>query len=129
MSMTLLAITPEIQDRIKEIKTYSEANPYSIEDIQKMIDKSVPPAGDMPEHRIFIDKIWKIVYSVNIHPEVGEIRQMSISLDRPNAMPNPHVVELVMALFGFKNSLTNCVIDLEDCGRGVQAVNVAEIIV
>jgi hypothetical protein len=128
MSVTPFVITDEIKKRLFEIRDYSDANPYSTDDLLDMINGTIPLAGDRKEHSIFLEFGWKIVYSTHIQSNIGHIRQMSISLKKSGALPNPHVVEIVMALLGFKNGLSKCKTDLEDCGNGVQAVNVVEVI-
>lgn len=114
-------------ESIKKVKEFAEKNPLYLNDILDMINGEKPMAGNT-EGYYFIDQFGtKIVCTIEILQEY-KLRHFSISMNHGKIMPNPFLVVAIMDILGFKNSLPDCIIEIErrESDPTVAILNVAE---
>lgn len=127
--MTPLIIDENFKEKIKNLVTYAESHPFSEEEFFDVLKGVKSPAGDRENH-YFIDGFGtKIVYSIELQPH-NKVRHLSVSITKDEAFPNPVIVEEIMKLVGFQNSLERCKIHIEkfDFNPKRGAVNILEVI-
>ncbi|MEK6829101.1 MAG: hypothetical protein AABY15_03160 [Nanoarchaeota archaeon] len=125
--MRPLIIDDEIKDKLKNLASYAERNPFTMDDLLDTMNKQLAPAGDMEHYVVHIPFGYKVAFSIE-QQAVGDVRHLSMSVDAVGKLPNVIAVEEIMKIIGFKNKLENCVVKLEDIGENRQAINVLEII-
>jgi hypothetical protein len=127
--MRALIIGETEQAELQRIKQYAEAHPY---DLEAMVDrgrgKRVAP-GELSVYRCLIPVGFKVVFSVEDHPQRSgktiRMRHLSVSVSAFNKLPSPEAVQLIMDELGFKRPWQECHIDTEKFPGG-QAITVIE---
>lgn len=85
--------------------------------MQHMHDLTIEIAGPWP---------WLVTFSIERGHPAGVCRHMSVSIDRPERVPNEHAVWMIAQEFGFKGGLDACRIWLEDPAGHGRAINVVQ---
>lgn len=128
--MRLILIDQEAQDKLAKMVAFANANVVQEADILDMVAGKRAVVGDVEGYFCFIPDGVKIVLSIEQHetPERKLCRHLSVSVNGKDALPNPHVMELIMGFCGFKKQLSDCHLAIEDLEHGHAAINVLEII-
>jgi hypothetical protein len=66
--MSVLAITAETEARAKQIVTYAQEHPITLQDIHAMIRGEKKPVGLRPEHQMDVPIGFKVTYSWEQQP-------------------------------------------------------------
>jgi hypothetical protein len=96
----------------KKVLDYAEANPFTMEEMIKVIHGQAPTAGEREGHICQIPKGFRVVFSYE-EQKIGRVKHISISVDTPAALPNTEAVQQIMLLFGFKKQLEDNMVDIE----------------
>lgn len=109
--MRPLVIDDTLKRQVETLIQYAQENRITPEIIAEMAAGKRGVAGD-DRNRVIITQFgYKIVFSIEGHPqEKGAItwfRRLSVSVDNPTALPSRPAVEIIAELFGFPR--------LEDC--------------
>jgi hypothetical protein len=123
--MRAMIITDEVQARIKEVMRYAEKHIFSMDDMLDIMNKQREPPGNDPNHVVHIPIGYKVVFTMD-NQNIGICKHISISVDRPDKLPNPIVVENILQEFGIWTPLEDLVISFEDLTHGYQAITVVE---
>ena len=95
-------------NKLKVLKEYAERNPVTFQELQQIIDGTVPPVGDRDGYICFLDYGFKLVFSIEEHPckDGGTLwgKHMSVSLEEPTGTRVPSIiaVQLLCQALGFK---------------------------
>lgn len=116
-------LNEQIKESLLSLKKYAEEHPFTIEDLENIINNKFLVPGDRNEFRRYIPFGYKVVLTTE-KQEPGLIRHLSMSVDTRGKLPNKYVVQEVMKILGFKSKLSECMISLEEAG----CVNVLELI-
>ena len=119
-----LIIDDSVKESLKSLANHAAKNPYSTDDLLDLMNKQIPPPGDLPEFVRELPFGYRVVFTIE-HQPVGNVRHLSMSVDSPDMMPNVESVKAVMEILGF-DSIENCKIYPEDLGSR-QAINILEI--
>jgi hypothetical protein len=105
-------------EKIKALREYAEAHRISLDELLKIKEGKLPCVGDREGYTIFLDFGFKLVFSIEEHPQTdgGTIwgRHMSVSLTEPTGtrVPSIHAVRLLYMELGFK-PLEQCFLNFE----------------
>jgi hypothetical protein len=121
--MTALIIDQQVRDNVKRAVEYAEANPITADRILELARKYAngedEAVGDDPNRVVEIPFGFRCVFSIEEQPAIGRYQHLSVSMNKPApACPNlPTIVE-IMKLFGFTQSIGECVVNTEEmpCG-------------
>lgn len=125
--MRPLIFDNEVLYKINLLKSYAEEHKISVDDLLDTINKQMKPVGDYKGYTITIPTGYRIVYSIE-EQTIGDVKHLSVSVDEDGVLPNPTAVEMIMKEFGFKESLDNCKVFLEQISKNRKAVNILELI-
>lgn len=125
--MRILLIDDAIRARIAAIIEYAEANVIPIDEQLDVKNGELPPAGDNKAYRCIIPDGFRVIYTIEEHPQ-GKVRHLSMSVNVEGNCPSPEAVSMIMKEFGFKTRLAVAKVYLEDIGPNHKAVNVLEMI-
>jgi hypothetical protein len=93
--------------------------------MQAMMEGRVPVAGDNEQRTCFLPINFKIVYSLEEHPNGTWCHHLSVSGGAKGKVPSVPMIEMVMAEIGFKSNIGNQYrVWLEELDDGEKAVNV-----
>lgn len=123
----ILIINDILIHKLQELKQYAEQHPLTMDDLLDIKNGDRPVPGDMKEFVCIISTGFKIVFTIE-HQLNTHIRHLSMSVKTKGKLPNPHVVEKIINILGFKNKLYDCMLNLEEFRPGHHAINVLEII-
>lgn len=114
---------------LQRVRQYAEAHPY---DLEAMVDRGTgkrQPPGNLSVYRCLIPVGFKVVFSIEDHPQrTGKtlrMRYLSVSVSSFNKLPSPEAVQMIMDELGFKRPWNECHIDTEEF-KGGQAIVVVE---
>lgn len=124
--MKLLLLTKDIRKRFKTLVIFAEEHKFTMDHLLDIKNGEGVIAGEMEEYTLEFDN-FRVVFSIE-EQVPGDVRHLSVSVNKVGKLPSVFVVEEIMKLVGFENELENCAISLEDLPDGGQAVNVLEII-
>jgi hypothetical protein len=124
--MTALLIGPEERVAIAKLRLLAEANPF---DPQRVIEAA---ERDMAAYRAWMDGLsitlpsgYWVTYSHEDQP-CGRCHHISISVDRPNKMPHPEAVQMILREFEMKPIGDSLQIWIEHVSPTVRAVNIMQ---
>jgi hypothetical protein len=123
----LFVVDEKLKEDIKKMVEFAEANPFSFDECLDVYNRQALPAGAREGHYIETSFGIRIVYSIEQQPP-GDIRHLSVGIDKDEAFPNPVIVEEIMKLIGFESDLNSCKVDLEKYTPTRGAVSVREVI-
>ena len=123
--METIKISSSQKEMLCQLRIYAEENPLSMDDLLDTMNKEKAPVGNSNSHRVYLDDGIKVVYSIEKQIP-GLVRHLSIG-KRDDFAPYA-IFNYVMRELGFKGSISDSMIYIEDCGKGVKALNVLEII-
>lgn len=121
--MRPLIIDEAFRAQVNAVKEHAEANIFTLQEEYAVMHGKKPPAGDRKGFSFKTKFGYKIVFSYE-EQSAGMIRHFSMSVPTEGKVPHPLVIQEVMKAFGFKGSLEDCMVDIEDG----TAVNVWELI-
>ena len=124
--MRPLIINQEIENQIKELVTYAEENPCSMDYLLDMANGVIEPVGNSKGHYALLPFGYKVVYSIELQP-IGRIRHLSMSVNIAEKLPSVVAVQEIMKLLGFENELENCKVALEPLSPNHNAINILEL--
>lgn len=116
-------INEQIIESLNSLKKYAEEHPFTIQDLENIINNKFLVPGDRNEFRRYIPLGYKVVLTIE-KQESGLVRHLSMSVNTKGKLPSKYVVQEVMKILGFKSKLSNCMISLEEAG----CVNILELI-
>ena len=123
--MRPLVIGNEEKQSIARVIEFAEKHPLTRAVMEKRMENpDFSPPGDNPNFVCDIPVGFKCVFTIEEQP-VGWSRHLSVSVDDPQKMPSIPAVEMLMKEFGFKGSLKECYVYLED-NISPKAVNIIE---
>lgn len=126
--MRILVATEAVHQRIKEIRAYARDNIISLAEVVRRVGDQSRHIGDDPNYRLEIPFGFRVVYSEE-RQTAGLCAHISISVDAPGKLPEPIAVQAIMALFGVRTLLPECLyVWTEALDGGDWAVNVLAII-
>lgn len=113
-----IIIDESTKKRINEIKSYAEAHPYSLEQMEEM-DRNPHNIDDaeMRKFRTVVPFNLCVCYVIEtqlVNKEPVVMRHMSVYMDGQHKLPNPFAVSMMMEEFGFKSELKDCHVFLAD---------------
>jgi hypothetical protein len=120
-----LIIDEHVKQAISQVVQYAEEHPVTIDEVLDMYNGQEVPVGESEQHVCFIPMDYRAVFSIEDQAKF-HVRHLSISVSTPGKLPSPEAVMMLLPLFGFKNSLQDCMVRLEDFAEGHQAINVWE---
>lgn len=120
--MRLLIVDDLVRDNVKRLLEYANKHVFSMDDLLDIYNKQAPVIGDRPEFVCEIPVGFRVVYN---HEEqnIGVVKHISISVDKPGALPNVEAVKEILRLFNIETSLEDCDVRLEDGGQ-LKSINV-----
>jgi hypothetical protein len=124
--MKVEIIDYDLDSELKKLADFAEKNPFSMDDILDVYNRTEPAAGDREGYFFITPFGMKVVYS--IEHQVKNIRHLSVSMLIDYALPPISITKMVMKVIGFKNKLEECQVEMEDISDKRRAVNVWEII-
>lgn len=125
--MRVLIIDEVAKERINQVIGHAEDNVFSFDDLLDIYNKQATSAGDMTAYTTYLHRGYKVVYSLEMQP-MGKCRHLSVSVDKAGKLPSIDAVELIMKEFGFRGSIEDCNVSMEEFAPNHQAVNVIEVI-
>lgn len=107
-----------INDReLAELKEFAEQNPFSLNEIKKIISGEELPPGEREGYTLFMPPCWKLVYSIGVYPNKIEgtsvVRHMSMGLSKPGRVPSLLTVKIISEALGFPE-LEKCYVSCEN---------------
>ena len=124
--MRALIISDETKQKIKEVITYAEEHPFTLEYLHRMTAGKEIPMGNIYQHVCHIPIGFRAVYSIELQNK--KVRHLSVSYYKKKRPPTAIEMEEIMKLFGFKNKIKNCMVAEEITVDRSVAINVLEII-
>ena len=100
MAQFMIIDSPEMQREVNRLKTHALANPI---DLSNGIPENPPVVGDDINH-VIDNGTMRIVYSVEIQPNLGQCHHLSIS-KMGNKPPHPTIVDEIMKQFGMGETM------------------------
>ena len=122
MGTRALVITEKEKVDIQKLIDYAENNIITIEMLHLMVNGTVQPSGDNPNHVIYIPMGYRVVYTIEQQP-MGLSRHISISVDNPGFYPNAIAIDAIIKEFGYKGTHKDCHVYTE---REINAVNLIQ---
>lgn len=120
-----LIIGPKEQENIKELVSYAERHPYTIDKLMKVADGRLNPPGDDDKYAVTLMHGFRCVYTHEFQKS-GLYRHLSISVPGKGRTPNVHAVQMIANEFGFDGKFSDWIIYLEE---EAEAVNVIQRII
>lgn len=126
--MMALLISDSIKEKAKEIVVYANEHIYSEQDILDLVSGELPPPGNNELFVLNVPIGYRCVFSFETQAQ-GIYRHLSVSVDKPEAMPPVIAVHEIMKLFGFKGD-TMSLDDfwIEETVDKILAVNLLEFV-
>lgn len=117
--MRVLVIGQEERASLGKIKEFAESNVLSFDDLLDIKNNTEPNVGNRPNHWCIIPDNFRVVYSVEMHPNKDgsgftKLRAMSMSVPNEGKLPNPDACNMVMIELGFKGTLEDCYVRIEN---------------
>jgi hypothetical protein len=104
--MRALIIDQSVTKEVEKLVDYAEKHPFTFDNMLDIKNGEEPPPGDRPEFVIEIPVGYRVVFTIEL--QKYKVRHLSVSVSG-DGLPNPMAVLGIMELFGFKNSLKDCV--------------------
>lgn len=80
-----LLLDDNFKQKLTNLKKYAEEHPMQLSELLKIMDKSAPPAGEREGHVVYLEAAYRVVYSIEHHPQrsghgTNPIRHLSVSI-------------------------------------------------
>jgi hypothetical protein len=128
--MVPLVIGDEQVAELKRIKEYAEAHVYTVADMYLRKQGTLQAPGDLNAFKCMIPVGFKVVFSLEQHPQQDGsyvlARHLSVSVARHKRVPSIPAVQMIMDELGFEKPIAECIIDMEEIGKGEMAISVLE---
>lgn len=126
MGFLPLVINDEVRAQMRAVIARAEADPTTLEQIQKLRSGELIPAALSEGKTLDIPMGFHVVYTVEEQAH-GTLRHLSMSITAlEGRVPHPEAVRMVMEEMGFIHPLERCLFWQEDCGGERMAINVVE---
>ena len=106
--MEVLRIDNETLHDAKKVIEYAKRHIMDIHQIKLVIAGDLSQAGHDPGHVLYIDKDFRVVFSIE-KQSIGLCNHISVSKENRKNYPSPHAVLEILKIFDmekdFKNSL------------------------
>jgi hypothetical protein len=105
--------------KLRALREYAEAHPIPVEQMYAIARGELPPVGDREGYRCFLPTGFKVVFSVEDHPQRRggsvRLRHLSVSLSEPTGtqVPSPKALATLCRELGFAAPLEQCFVRLE----------------
>jgi hypothetical protein len=114
---------------IAELKAYANENRIPLDKMKRIANGDYPPAGDYKARTIMLPVGYRVVYTIEEHPDrdgdgTKWLRHLSITCD--NQPPSKHAARLLMDSFDF-GPTDDCCIYFEEMPF-MKALNVIEVL-
>ena len=90
-------------EKLKNLKEYAESHRFTLDEIRAIQRGERPQAGDREEHRLFCPVGYKVVFSIDETLTHRWVRHMSMSVNKPDRIPNKIALREVCGHLGFKD--------------------------
>jgi len=119
-----LIIDPAVVHRLI---TYAEENRTTLQMLMYIQSGGMPPPGDYAARSAKMPVGYRVVYTIEEHPQEGGktkwFKHLSISCD--NKMPSTHAGQAIMRAFGY-GPIEDCIVYKEDGGGIIESINIIE---
>jgi hypothetical protein len=99
--------------QLRALREYAEAHKINSDEMKLMVEGKAAFVGDRPGHSLDMPVGFRVVYSIEEHPQedgkTAWIRHMSMSQARPDRDPNIIALQMVATALGFPN-LDECMV-------------------
>lgn len=93
----------------------------------RILEGLEPYPEDEPGHCCALSGGIRLVFSIEIQPEIGASRHLSASVDVQGHLPNPVLLEQkVMPALGFRDGFKNCHLSYHEIGENHRAADILE---
>lgn len=103
--MRPLIIGENEKRELLRIKYYAESNPFSVDNMLDIYNRSLPPIGENKKHVCVIPIDFRVVFSIETQKK-GLARHVSISVPDINRSPSIEACDMIIKELGFKNTVT-----------------------
>ncbi len=122
--MRVLVIGQEEKTSLTKLREFAEKNILNFDDLLDIKNGAEPVVGDRPGHSCIIPVDFRVVFSVELHPNKDgsgftKLRLMSMSVPTEGKLPNPEACKMVMSELGFQSELEDCYVKIEDGDRAI----------
>ena len=123
--MRALLIDDRVRKTVDNLMAHAGRNILSMDELLDTKNKDKPPVGDDPNHRIYIDEGYRIVFSLEAQKEM--VAHLSVSVDTTSALPSIEAVREIIKLFGFNEEIDEYRLKVEQIDDDHSAINVWKI--
>lgn len=128
MNVRALVIGEEQLKRVAEVIQYAERHVVDANTLLRMAETGEGSVGNDVNFRCDFPRGYVCVYSLEIQPDLGRCRHLSISVDQGEVPPHPIAVMEIAKLFGFHGTLNDMVaVWKEQIGPNQFALNVLQL--
>ncbi|MGF6641805.1 hypothetical protein [Paraburkholderia sp. MM6662-R1] len=112
MSVTPLFIGPDEREALKALRELAQRQPV---DMAVLTEALKHPAGkaahkdQMTSQSVRLPTHFLVTFSIEKGHPIGTCRHMSMSVGKPDRVPNPHAIWMVAEELGFVGGLDQCV--------------------
>lgn len=124
--MRIFVVDDQLKEQIKKLIDFAEANPFTMDDMLDVFNKAEVPPGDREGYSLVTPFGVKMVYTIE-KQLVGDVRHLSVGVNKDHAFPDPEIVKEIMRLFGFKNEIEKCHVHIEKINETRGAINIIEL--
>lgn len=101
--MRPLVFNEESLRDLARLRAHAEANVLGLAELKRRIAEK-DSVGDKPEWTCLVPVGYRVCFSME-HQPIGLCRHLSVSVDKPGALPNPEAVNMIMAELGMKGTV------------------------
>lgn len=123
MRNRMLLIGELEREAIRKLMYYAENNKIHYDNLKKMADGKIPPAGDNPNFSITIPLDYRIVFTIE-EQMLGWTKHLSISVPEKGKYPSPESVDMICKEFGINDFMGQGFRGTTYFEEDVEAVNI-----
>ncbi len=125
--MQVLVLDDNFKNELRSLREYAEKNPYSMDDLLDVMNKSKPIPGDIPEFQRIIPIDIRVVFTIENQVRC-DLRHCSISVKKKGVFPNLHIVQEIITVLGFTTPLNECHITKdESCDQAISIIEILKV--
>jgi hypothetical protein len=118
--------------KIAELRAVAAANPFQVAGLMAAAREDVGAVRDMMRMQsLRLPVGFRVAFSHELQPNApppGLCAHISVSVDRPGALPDVHAVEMILDAFGMRPLADSHGVWVEDISPGERAVNILQMI-